>query len=986
MPPAVVVLVHGTFAAFDNDQCEPEGGSRFWQCESHFARELTAELGEAYNVAPANPTSYVYHWSGNNSERSRRAAGLHLLRHLQKLEDSQRPYYVVAHSHGGSILWNALKCVATPNAVDTGLPHLKGWITVGTPFMTFIPDWVPSAASFIVLLTTSLVIWRQYSWLRDFWNNQCIDLPYSEITKMFCVPTIQSSVILLVALVGLLLFRLFALAQAQRDPRTTSQIPKAEALLTIQAIKSVLLLLSMLVLAYVFFEPARDLAHRSFHIKLLLPSLYSVLITFCLVVSVIVAIPLPLFRIIQCWQDRRKSQKCWERFSDRYFCIASLQHDEAINGLSLIVNGIEGPLLPRLLPPGGARFTSRAGWIAQPELREEIGSLGLSVLFLPLLIFRDWLVRLPYNEVFAELVDRFVLRRLTRQAHGADLIGLRLGAVAPLPIRGAKSPDRMGGRLREKITNLFEGKASPISPGPETTWVGPCDALSDRLCDSTAESAANFLQGIRSALGTHSAAAASLRNFIQRAMQGEHNAMELLVHTRYFDSPEIVKLIAKCIRSPEAVDRVQTLPVQRTVSMVCPPNIWPPKGFGWWLLRNLCASLLLTMPAIAIGVMGWLILFHDSNEAMLRWAAEPGRTISEAIRTSTLNSEYEENSTPAFVRWWAVALALRRSEASDFDKEYSRIIDSPLRFLAGRAMVAEKLVELEQIDEAIRLFHEIEDALPPKPPGAAENAEMRTIAKAWHLARKNGLSDQLLPRLNTTRFEADVRFGSPPDTIVKMWKLVERLRSEEVETVTGEYGGTGAFVDCIGETLMGTSMDLNSQFNFLQSAIAIRNALEEAGQVDAAQRLHVRLRQLCGKLSGLRDEAGKRIVSVDHLISFYILLAKSYRLDPKFRFAATSLLNDAEREAALETNPSHRMAIQAKIAAGYARLGFFNDARRLTTSATPEEELNIAIQVMAFELERRTSSLAPRQRAERCDRILRAVDEQVDGRVFSRIN
>ena len=55
---------------------------------------------------------------------------------LVPLENAGRPYHLIAHSHGGTVLWHALQ-----DAVAAGreLKHLRTWTTLGTPFPTFRP-------------------------------------------------------------------------------------------------------------------------------------------------------------------------------------------------------------------------------------------------------------------------------------------------------------------------------------------------------------------------------------------------------------------------------------------------------------------------------------------------------------------------------------------------------------------------------------------------------------------------------------------------------------------------------------------------------------------------------------------------------------------------------------------------------------------------------------------------------------------------------
>ena len=89
----VVVLVHGTFAGKHSDV-----GESWWQ--------TNGELFKQFN----NKETFVlpFNWSGANSETARRNAALRLWVLLMQIEALQKPYVIVAHSHGGMVAWHAL--------------------------------------------------------------------------------------------------------------------------------------------------------------------------------------------------------------------------------------------------------------------------------------------------------------------------------------------------------------------------------------------------------------------------------------------------------------------------------------------------------------------------------------------------------------------------------------------------------------------------------------------------------------------------------------------------------------------------------------------------------------------------------------------------------------------------------------------------------------------------------------------------------------
>ncbi|MFA5955654.1 phospholipase effector Tle1 domain-containing protein [Hyphomicrobium sp.] len=140
-----VVTVHGTGAGVPDDV-----GQSWWQKDSAFQKK-TAEIvelaGDDIEVVP-------FHWgTGPNSETKRREAGAKLYEQLRGYDEAGIDYYVIGHSHGGSVIYDALLRSAAKAAP---LERLKSWLTVGTPFLDFKPSW---------LLFNRLNIWGQVAYV-----------------------------------------------------------------------------------------------------------------------------------------------------------------------------------------------------------------------------------------------------------------------------------------------------------------------------------------------------------------------------------------------------------------------------------------------------------------------------------------------------------------------------------------------------------------------------------------------------------------------------------------------------------------------------------------------------------------------------------------------------------------------------------------------------------------------------------------------------
>lgn len=154
-PQEVVILVHGTFAGDKSDD-----GMRWWQRGSDFWKKLSRALPPHLKLLEDAP---LFHWSddfdskyetwkGKNHQLYRHVASQELLVYLRQFEDEKTPYHVIAHSHGGSVLWSALRLADFQQSglaglsrknlsgkSDQGPPlkYLRSCITVGTPYIRF---------------------------------------------------------------------------------------------------------------------------------------------------------------------------------------------------------------------------------------------------------------------------------------------------------------------------------------------------------------------------------------------------------------------------------------------------------------------------------------------------------------------------------------------------------------------------------------------------------------------------------------------------------------------------------------------------------------------------------------------------------------------------------------------------------------------------------------------------------------------------------
>ena len=132
-----MIVVHGTWAAPRNDEV------RWYQpCDSsvaaadHFTARLDAELQKRGSAArcwahctDAHPP---FHWSGNNSWIERTHAAVALAEEVAELMNAGWLCHIVAHSHGGNVLVEALQQITARAGATVSGGKL---VTLGTPFL-----------------------------------------------------------------------------------------------------------------------------------------------------------------------------------------------------------------------------------------------------------------------------------------------------------------------------------------------------------------------------------------------------------------------------------------------------------------------------------------------------------------------------------------------------------------------------------------------------------------------------------------------------------------------------------------------------------------------------------------------------------------------------------------------------------------------------------------------------------------------------------
>ncbi len=158
-----IICIHGTLFTKEKGV-----GDSWWQKKSRFWHALSAKL----DISEANSPSHLFRWSGSLDALEWNAGGQALLLHLSKLEKQNTPYHLIAHSHGGNVVWQMLR-IAEWQVQRKGLyplECLQSITTIGTPFLQFSKLPFKVSNTLEVLLPIAILscfffpLWINFGW------------------------------------------------------------------------------------------------------------------------------------------------------------------------------------------------------------------------------------------------------------------------------------------------------------------------------------------------------------------------------------------------------------------------------------------------------------------------------------------------------------------------------------------------------------------------------------------------------------------------------------------------------------------------------------------------------------------------------------------------------------------------------------------------------------------------------------------------------
>ena len=420
----LVMLVHGTYAAR-----EPDCGDQWWQAGSRAWMSLRRRLPPGAQLAGDGE---VFHWSGDNSERSRIKAARELLDRLLELESEGRGYHLIGHSHGGSVIWHTL-CRAQLQKKD--LPGLRSWSTVGTPYLQHRTRSMWHFLNVFNLVLGVILLRPAYFTLRKlaqvvgaamFGSEEGITLASTGMAKS--APLTREMGLRMLEWLGVSVTETAQGVQIGSYDPTSGHSLFAYLFLSVEG----WLILSAAVLcAYVYLNLA------TFFLSPVLESLWI-------------------------RREERLEQSVMRTFQGRWLGIWSPE-DEAINGLRTTIN-------------------LSMSFVSRMSLRESV-------------LFSDWmsLVSRPYhwvliriyNSILRPLLDGVVRSHVIKTAQGNNRPGAEVVAVSPSPVESVAAlslPDW----LHEKISAEADRHAQDIAPKlrnllAQPSFVSGLQSLGDTL-------------------------------------------------------------------------------------------------------------------------------------------------------------------------------------------------------------------------------------------------------------------------------------------------------------------------------------------------------------------------------------------------------------------------------------------------------------------------------------------------------------------------
>lgn len=398
----LVVLVHGTYASHESDE-----GDGWWQRGSQAWRDLRDRLPEG-TVLPEQ--GKIFHWSGENGERARIKAARDLLEFLTAIEDEGKRYHLIGHSHGGSVIWHALRLATLRKRTLHGL---SSWSTVGTPFLHHRTKGPWHVMSVIKVLLAILLIKPAVRTIGKlallvgaalFGTDHGVTLPTDGSPGW--IATQRGFPVKVLELCG---------------------VPVAE---TAEGLRVGTLDLSggQTIVEYVFLTAEGWLIVA---IALTATYIYLNLAKFCIS---------PVLESFRIRAEKRLERKVMDTYQGRWLGLWS-PDDEAINGLRATLN-FSVSFVSELAPQDSVLVSDRMAFVSRPH---------------------HWIFATLYNRFCRPMLNRTVRSQVVKTAQGNNRPSAEVVAVSPAPVEVDEIP-HLPDWLNAKLTSCADQHARDITP------------------------------------------------------------------------------------------------------------------------------------------------------------------------------------------------------------------------------------------------------------------------------------------------------------------------------------------------------------------------------------------------------------------------------------------------------------------------------------------------------------------------------------------
>ena len=404
-PDDLVLLIHGTYAGSEDDS-----GHRWWQHGSATWEALKSKLPHATRLPK---TGEFFHWCGENHERARIKASHELFGRLRQLESSGQGYHLIGHSHGGSVIWGALR-LATLRKEP--LDRLKSWSTVGTPFMHHRTPGALSVANLVKLGLALTFLNPVFRVLRGLvlWTGAAL---FGWHANMVIPGDSQSGVVAIFRAPFLALMNLLGVAS-----------PTTEGGIRIGT-----------------YDPGSG---QSFFDYLFLSGEGWIILSICLLYLFVFAqlasfLLSPILESLHIHSERRLEKNVADHFGGRWLGLWS-PDDEAINGLRATLD-LSVSFVSRIAPRERVFFSDNASLLSRPYF---------------------WVLAPLFNNLMRPVLDRIVRSHVIKTAQGNNRPAAEVIEVLPAPklLSDPVLPPSISESLNRKLVQEADRCASGIAP------------------------------------------------------------------------------------------------------------------------------------------------------------------------------------------------------------------------------------------------------------------------------------------------------------------------------------------------------------------------------------------------------------------------------------------------------------------------------------------------------------------------------------------